>query len=99
LYNDHFVIKYLDKKPITNGRVTRWLLLLKEFNIAIKDQPNRENLIVDFLSRVPKTNDSLIVEDQFPDEHLFIVTIRMLWYVDVVNYLAVGKLPGHLSSR
>jgi hypothetical protein len=23
----------------------------------------------------------------------------MPWYVDVVNYLAVGKLPSHISSR
>jgi hypothetical protein len=28
LYIDHSTIKYLANKPITNGRVTRWLLLL-----------------------------------------------------------------------
>ena len=28
LYTDHYAIKYLANKPITNGRVTRWLILL-----------------------------------------------------------------------
>jgi hypothetical protein len=99
LYTDHSTIKYLANKPITNGWVTRWLLLLQEFNITIKDRPGRENLVTDFLSHIPKTDNSLTVEDQFQDEHLFVVTIKRPWYADVVNYLAVGKLPAHMSSR
>jgi hypothetical protein len=99
LYTDHSAIRYLANKPITNGRVTRWLLILQEFNITIKDRPGRENLVADFLSRIPKTNDSLIVEDQFPDKHLFVVTSKPPWYTDVANYLAAGKLLAHLSSR
>jgi hypothetical protein len=38
LYTDHSAIRYLSNKPITNGRVTQWLLLLQEFNINIKDR-------------------------------------------------------------
>jgi hypothetical protein len=72
---------------------------LQEFDITIKDRPGRENIVVDFLSRIPKTDDSLAVEDQFPDEHLFSVTSKPPWYSYVENYLAVGKLPAHLSSR
>jgi hypothetical protein len=48
---------------------------------------------VDLLSRIPKIDNSLGFEDQFRDEHLFVVTIQMPWYVDVVNYLTVWKLP------
>jgi hypothetical protein len=99
LYTDHSAIIYLSNKPITNGRVTWWLLLLQEFDITIKDRPRRENLVADFLSHIPKKDDSLIVEDQFPYEHLFVVTTKPPWYADVANYLAVGILPSHLSSR
>jgi len=52
--------------------------------------------MADFLSRVPKTDNSAVVEDQFPDEHLFAVTMKKLWYADVANYLAMGKLPKHM---
>ena len=37
LYTDHSAIKYLANKPIMNGRVSRWLILLQEFDITIKD--------------------------------------------------------------
>jgi hypothetical protein len=39
-------------KPVTNPRVTRWLLLLQEFNINIIDRPGKDNLVADFLSRM-----------------------------------------------
>lgn len=29
LYTDHSAIKYLENKHVTNGRVTRWLILLQ----------------------------------------------------------------------
>lgn len=54
LYTNHSAIKYLANKPITNGRVTLWLPLLQEFDITIRDRPGKENLVADFLSRVPK---------------------------------------------
>jgi len=99
LYTDHSTIKYLANKPITNGRVTRWLILLQEFDITIKDRPGKENPVADFLSRMPKPADIAVVEDEFPNEHLFFVTVRTPWYVDVENYLAVGKLPKHLTPN
>lgn len=41
--------------------------------------------------------DAAAVEDQFPDEHLLLVTVKTPCYDDVANYLAVGKLPKHLT--
>eukprot|EP00253_Pinus_taeda_P009110 PITA_09110 len=72
---------------------------IQEFDITIKDRPGKANPMVDFLSRVPKTDNSATVEDQFPDEHLFSVTVKTLWYADVANYLVVGKLPVHLMPN
>ena len=97
LYIDHSAIKYLANKPITNGRVTQWLILLQEFDITIKDRPRKENLVAYFLSHVPRTYDTVAVEDQFPDEHLFTVTVKTPLYEDVANCLEVGKLPKRLT--
>lgn len=99
MYTDHSIIRYLANKPITNGRVTRWLLLLKDFDIAIKDHPGKKNPVTDFLSQILKVNDPLVVDDQFLDEHLFVVAVKMPWYSDVANYLALGKIPKHLTTR
>eukprot|EP00253_Pinus_taeda_P031083 PITA_31083 len=87
---DHSAIKYLANKPVTNGRITRWLILLQEFDITIKDRPGKENPVADFLSRMTKPIYIAAVEDQFPDEHLFAIVVQTPWYANVANYLAVG---------
>eukprot|EP00253_Pinus_taeda_P009401 PITA_09401 len=71
----------------------------EEFDITIKDRPGKENLVADFLSRIPKSIEAAAVEDQFPDEHLFVVVVQTPWYADVANYLVVGKLPKHLTPN
>jgi hypothetical protein len=37
IHTNHSTIIFLMNKPITNGRVTRWLLLLQKFNIIVLD--------------------------------------------------------------
>eukprot|EP00253_Pinus_taeda_P032525 PITA_32525 len=71
----------------------------EEFDITIKDRLGKENPVADFISRMPKPIDAVAVEDQFPDEHLFAVAVQTPWNADVANYLAVGKLPQHLTPN
>jgi hypothetical protein len=98
VHTDHSAIKYLMNKPITNAQVTRWLLLLQEFDITIVDRPGKENVVADFLSRLTPDDDTP-VDDSFPDEHLFAVSAHSPWYANITNYLVAGKLPPHLSHR
>ena len=53
-------------KPITNGRVTQWLLLLQDF-ITIINRPGKENLVAYFLSRIQPDDGAKPVDDTFPD--------------------------------
>jgi hypothetical protein len=86
-------------KPITNGRVTRWLLLLQEFNIIVLDRPRKDNFVDDFLSRIKNEDDDIPVDDNFPDEHLFSLFVNTLWFADMENNLATRKLLSHLSPH
>jgi hypothetical protein len=85
VHTDHSTIKFLMNKPVTNPRVTRWMLLLQEFNINIIDRPGKDNLVVDFLSRMIHLGDNAPVEDNFPDENLFAISTFTPWYADVAN--------------
>ena len=80
-------------KTITNGIITRWLLLLQEFNITIMDRPGKENQVVDFLSRLQMKGEDVPVDDDFPNENLFSISIHVPWFEDIANYLVLGKLP------
>ena len=99
VHTDHSTIRYLMNKPITNGRVTWWLLLLQEFNIIVIEWLGKENLVADFLSRIQHEDDTKPVDDTFPDEHLFAVSIQTPWFTHIANYLATGKIPNHLSPH
>ena len=74
VHNDHSSIRFLMNKPITNGRVTQWLLLLQEFNITINDRPSKENIVADFLSHIQHEYSTKPVDHTFPDGHLFVQT-------------------------
>ena len=50
VHTDHSALRCLMNKSITNGRITRWVLLMQEFNITVLDRPGRENQVADFLS-------------------------------------------------
>lgn len=71
-------------KPITNGRITRWLLVLEEFNITIVGRLGKQNTIADFLSIIQNDNNDQPVEDKFPGEYIFVVSTKSHWYVDIV---------------
>ena len=98
VHTDHSAIKYLMNKSVTNARVTRWLLLLQEFDITIVDRPAKENIVADFLSQL-KTDENVPVDDSFPDEYLFAVSSHSPWYADIADYLVAGKVLSHLSHR
>ena len=86
-------------KPITNDKITIYLLVLHEFKVIILDLSSRGNLVVDILSQIHNDTDITLVNDSFLDEHLFLVSSNTPWFANIVNYLATGKLPQHLLSR
>ncbi len=75
-------------------------MLLQEFSLTIKDKKGVENVVADHLSRLTfeDNSDHLPINDEFPDEHLFVIS-ELPWYAHIVNYLVVGEIPKEWSAQ
>ncbi|CAN6720855.1 unnamed protein product [Malus baccata var. baccata] len=103
IYTDHATLKYLLSKKDAKPRLIRWILLLQEFDLEFRDKKGSETVVADHLSRlnIPTASeeDSLPLRESFPDEQLFAVQFRTLWFADIVNYLLKGVVHPDLTLQ
>ena len=102
IHTDHAAIKYLMAKKEAKPRLIRWVLLLQEFDLEIKDKKGCDNVIADHLSRVEKPTvqeEEREIAKNFPDEQLFQLSLQTPCYADIVNFLACGIMPQEFSYQ
>ena len=94
IFTDHSALKYLLAKQDAKVRIIKWVLLLQEFNLQIKDKKGVEDVVADHLSKLTIAHDShnLPINDEFPDKSLLLVE-NAPWYAHITNYLATGEIP------
>ncbi|KAH7862315.1 hypothetical protein Vadar_002873 [Vaccinium darrowii] len=91
VYTDHAALRYLMTKQDAKACLIRWILLLQEFHLIIKDKKGVENVMADHLSRLEFEDPTshLPIADTFPDEQLFAAN-TCSWFADIANYLVTG---------
>ena len=94
IYTDHAALKYLFSKKEAKPQFIRWVLLLQEFDLEIKDKKGIENSVADHLSRlhVSGTGD---ISDLFLDEHLLTLSSHVPWFKHIVNFRVTGSILEH----
>ena len=86
-----------DAKP----RLIKWVLLLHEFDLEIKDKKGTENLVADHLSRLEGSSKEIQINDDFLDEQLLVIKNKepVPWFADFLNYLVARVLPPEFSYQ
>ena len=70
----HSALRYLMQKKDAKARLIRWIFLLQEFDLEIKDKKGVENVVADHLLRIPNAPiETLPINEDFPDEHIFTI--------------------------
>ncbi|GJW75268.1 reverse transcriptase domain-containing protein [Tanacetum coccineum] len=93
VYTDHSALKYLMNKQDAKPRLLRWVLLLQEFDITIRDKKRSENLATDHLSRLENPHKNVLenkdINEHFPLETLGVISSGSTpWFADYANYHA-----------
>nr|GEV28800.1 retrotransposon protein, putative, Ty3-gypsy subclass [Tanacetum cinerariifolium] len=102
----HFMVKegivLRHKKQDAKPRLIRWILLLQEFDIEIKDRKGTENVTADYLSRIKndESSDDNEVDDNFPGETLMEINTKdEPWFADFENYLVGDVIPKGMTYQ
>ncbi|RDY12524.1 pol, partial [Mucuna pruriens] len=93
VFSDHATLRYLLKKPNAKPRLIRWILLLQETNIEVRDKKGAENSVADHLSRIERDSEPMPTRDEFPDEKLMHIKTSTPWFADICNYVETSQFP------
>ncbi|XP_021992121.1 uncharacterized protein LOC110888932 [Helianthus annuus] len=98
VFSDHSAIRYLMEKKDAKPRLIRWILLLQEFDLEIRDKKGSENVVADHLLRVVNEIEGTEhdILETFPDEHLLTIDTQP-WFANFANYAHSGIIPDHWS--
>ncbi|GJU88519.1 hypothetical protein Tco_1300942 [Tanacetum coccineum] len=102
VYTDHSALRHLFNKQDVKPRLIRWILLLQEFDIGIKDKKGTKNVAADNLSQIEndEMSDKSDVDDNFPRETLMEITTKdEPWFADFANYLEGDVIPKGMTCQ
>nr|GEU77918.1 DNA-directed DNA polymerase [Tanacetum cinerariifolium] len=104
---DHSALKYLLAKQDAKPRLLWWILLLKKFDVIIRDKKGAENLAADHLSRLENPHQDELEKKEiiktFPLQTLGMIAFHgdssTPWFIDIANYHAGNCIVNGMSSQ
>jgi hypothetical protein len=71
-----------------NGKFARWIIILQEYDLEFTTPKRKKSLVLtELLVDFPSNSSDPPVNEDFPDEHLFLISSTDPWYDDILVYL------------
>jgi hypothetical protein len=100
VYTDHAALKYLLTKKDAKPHLIRWILLLQEFDLQIRDKKGVENSVADHLSCLQfEESAELPINDYMRDDTLLKVSTTDPWYANIINYIVASNIPPRADKK
>nr|GEX56411.1 reverse transcriptase domain-containing protein [Tanacetum cinerariifolium] len=104
VYTDHSTLKYLLSRKDAKPRLLRWVLLLQEFDIIIRDKKETENLAADHLCKLENPYwdvfENKDINEDFPLETLSKISSGSTpWFANFENFHAGNFIVKGMSSQ
>ncbi|GKA44139.1 reverse transcriptase domain-containing protein [Tanacetum coccineum] len=97
---DHSAIKYLFAKKDAKARLMRWILLLQEFNVEIRDKKGAENLAADHLSRLENPHQNEFENKKYGKFHSKLLDrLPLVMIIPMVCRLATSLRELHCQGN
>jgi hypothetical protein len=91
-------MRYLLIRRKINGKFSRWIVTLQEYDLNFSTPRSKKALVlIELVTALPSDTTSTPINTDFPDEHLFYITSDDPWYGDLLVYLQTQKFGNHLS--
>jgi hypothetical protein len=100
VYIDHAALKYLLTKKDAKPHLIRWILLLQEFDLEIRDKKGVENYVAIHLSCLQfKESAELPINDYMREDTLLKVSTTNPWYANIVNNIVADYIPPGVDRK
>jgi hypothetical protein len=91
-------MQYLLSCRQINGKFSRWIDILQEYDLEFSIPKRKKDLfLAELVMAFPSDTTSSPVNTDFPNEHIFCITSDDPWYDDLLVYLRTQKFNNHLS--
>jgi hypothetical protein len=89
---------FLSRRKI-NGKFTRWIVILEEYDIEFSTCKSKKVLVLaKLITNFPSNAKASPVNTDFPEEHLFFIPFDDPWYGNLLIYLRTQKFGSHISQ-
>lgn len=90
--------QFVLSRQVIGGKYNIWIVILQEFDLEFMSAKYKKSLVFAKLILELPCEEAVIYEENFPDEHLFLISSQDPWYGDIIIYLQSSKFPPALSK-